>query len=59
MVLLPELWGDGRMKCDYCYDKDAKYTETCWGIKHWCADCEEEAAWDIYNDLVEEVGGDE
>lgn len=47
------------MKCDYCYDKDAKYTETCWGIKHWCADCEEEAAWDIYNDLVEEVGGDE
>tara|TARA_R110002020_G_scaffold184769_4_gene382030 strand:+ start:935 stop:1084 length:150 start_codon:yes stop_codon:yes gene_type:complete len=42
-------------RCDFC-DKPAKYTESIWGCYFWCADCEEEAAWQIYMDSVVEVG---
>ena len=44
--------------CDYC-DKKAKFTENVWGIKYWCLDCEEEVAWEIYNEVIEELVGDE
>ena len=47
--------------CDYCVapanknDGRTWYTEDIWGIKTWCSNCEEEAAWDIYNDVLDEI----
>ena len=45
---------DEKKKCDYC-DKVAIFTENVWGCKQWCLDCEEDAAWEIYNEVMEDV----
>ena len=45
---------DERQKCNYC-DKPAIFTENVWGVKQWCLKCEEEAAWEIYNEVLEDV----
>ena len=40
--------------CDYC-GKDAIYTEHIWMSKQWCDDCTETVAWEIYEEVVEEI----
>lgn len=50
--------------CDYCWQKAKKddgkmwFTEDIWCTKTWCSHCEEEAAWDIYHDALEEITDD-
>jgi|7_EtaG_2_1085326.scaffolds.fasta_scaffold02521_4 hypothetical protein len=42
-------------ECEFCGDAKAKYTEQIWGIYFWCEDCEDDAAWTIYNNSLEEI----
>jgi hypothetical protein len=46
--------GGRRMICTFCETKQAVYQENIWGIHFWCADCEEDAAWTIYESIVED-----
>lgn len=40
-------------ECQYC-SEPATLTESVWGLLFWCLNCEQEAAWEIYNLVLEE-----
>ena len=40
--------------CDFCA-APAQFVDNIWGVKHWCLECEDAAAWEIYSEAYEEI----